>query len=433
MVRHRYSIVATSRRSVAAAILAVGVAGAGAHVNPAPASAQLSSSMPALTGAVTGSSSGAPAVQHDGAPTPTPFTTDYLVGFPSDVSSYQYGVYWEVVRMFDHVKTQQPIMDENLEKAIAINNAAADDPALIKRAQQDAAADTDGVMLAVSDALGEEFGGAFRDALAERRLPKTEYLLGNGYLARAGGLASSTFAEKYYFDVRRPFQVAPDAIHKYNDGKKDYYGTTPAFPSGHTNQATWITTLMAHMLPEVAPQLVLRGAEAGNHRVVMGVHYPLDVIGGRMTGQAAAADRLNDPRMHDALDQAAAEIRAEMKWRTGKDISELVAQQADAGKNYATDEQAVERYAPMLDYGFKPAYATDAPMIVPKAAPVLLESTHPELTWEQRAEVLRQTANPAGHPLDWQGEAGSWQRLNLAKAMAATVTVNPDGVVQVSK
>ncbi|HAT6384737.1 TPA: acid phosphatase, partial [Corynebacterium striatum] len=66
--------------------------------------------------------------------------------------------------MFDHVKTQQPIMDENLEKAIAINNAAADDPALIKRAQQDAAADTDGVMLAVSDALGEEFGAAFRDA-----------------------------------------------------------------------------------------------------------------------------------------------------------------------------------------------------------------------------------------------------------------------------
>ncbi|MFR9713569.1 hypothetical protein ACL1CA_07955 [Corynebacterium striatum] len=165
MVRHRYSIVATSRRAVAAAILAVGVAGAGAHVNPAPASAQLSSSMPALTGAVTGSGSGAPAVQHDGAPTPTPFTTDYLVGFPSDVSSYQYGVYWEVVRMFDHVKTQQPIMDENLEKAIAINNAAADDPALIKRAQQDAAADTDGVMLAVSDALGEEFGAAFRDAL----------------------------------------------------------------------------------------------------------------------------------------------------------------------------------------------------------------------------------------------------------------------------
>ncbi|NTS21751.1 phosphatase PAP2 family protein, partial [Bacteroides fragilis] len=83
----------------------------------------------------------------------------------------------------------------------------------------------------------------------------------------------STFAEKYHFNVRRPFQVAPDAIHKYNDGKKDYYGTTPAFPSGHTNQATWITTLMAHMLPEVAPQLVLRGAEAGNHRVVMGVLY----------------------------------------------------------------------------------------------------------------------------------------------------------------
>ena len=165
-----------------------------------------------------------------------------------------------------------------MDKAVAINNAAAGDSALIRRAQADAKASSTSVLNAVSDSMGKNLGDAFRVALAEHRLPKTEYLLGNGYAARAGGLANSTMSEKYYFNYQRPYQRAPQAIKRYDDGSKDLYPTSPAFPSGHTNQATWITTLMSFMLPEVGPQLMLRGAEAGNHRVVLGVHYPLDAV-----------------------------------------------------------------------------------------------------------------------------------------------------------
>lgn len=385
--------------------------------------------IPQLEGSVTGSSVGPEAEQYgDGAPVPQPFTSDYLVGFPSDISSYQYGIYLDVNKLFYHIRDERPdVRQANLEKAVAINNAAADDPELVRRAQMDAAADKDGVLEAVSDALGEELGGALRDALADNRLPKTQYLLGNGYLARAGGLASSQFAEKYIFAYDRPFVVAPENIQRYNDGEHDFYSTSPSFPSGHTNQATWITTLLAYMLPELGPQIVTRGGESGYHRVVMGVHYPLDVVGGRMSGQAAAADRLNDPRMRDAIDQAREELRAELEWRTGKSIAQL----ASALEETQPAEQAVARYDELLGYGFAPIYREDAPMQVPQAAPVLLANAHPELTWEQRAEVLRQTATPAGHPLDWQGAGGSWQRLNLAAAMAAEVSVQPDGSVHV--
>ena len=59
--------------------------------------------------------------------------------------------------------------------------------ALVAQAQRDAVASGEDLLSALSPALGEEFGRAFRDALAENRLPKTQYLLGNGYLARAGG------------------------------------------------------------------------------------------------------------------------------------------------------------------------------------------------------------------------------------------------------
>lgn len=71
-------------------------------------------------------------------------------------------------------------------------------------------------------------------------------------------------------------------------------------------------------------------------------------------------------------------------------------------------------------------------MVVPQAAPVLLASAFPSLTWGQRAEVLRQTAFEAGYPLDDQSTRGSWQRINLARAMAASVTVGANGVVSVN-
>jgi len=349
-------------------------------------------------------------------------------GFISDISSHDYGVYVDVIDGFNDLRANHPdVMQQNLATTIRINNEAAGNPAAISRAQMDAAADKAGLLTAFSDALGEELGGHFRDALRENRLPKTNYLFGNGYLARAGGLASSTFAEKTYYGYERPFVVAPDKINRYNLPGEDFYGDSKAFPSGHTNQATWSTTLLALAVPELGPQLVARGSEAGYNRMVMGVHYPLDVIGGRMTGTAAAADRWNDPKMRDAVRQAGQEIKAELEWRTGKPLAQAVAEDSP----YRSTDVAVDEYTERMTNGFQQVYRNDAPMIVPQAAPDLLLSAHPELSYAQRASVLRQTAIQSGYPLDDQSPEGSWQRLNIAAAMAAYVRVNADGSVTV--
>lgn len=395
-----------------------------------PANAQLPDlQLPAVQSTVTGSSTGQPPVSYKGAPTPGPFSPGHLTGYISDISSHGLGSYHAVVDRFSRGQFEYPeIMEQNLATVVAVNNAAADDPELIARAQFDADADQAGVVHAISDALGAELGAHFRIALAEGRLPKTEFLIGNGYLGRAGGIASATYVEKLVFDHARPFEVAPEQINKYQSGGRDYYGTTPSFPSGHTNQATWISTLLAMMLPEVGPQLLARGSEAGYHRVVMGVHYPLDVIGGRMTGTAAAADRWNDPKMRDAIKQAGDEIRAEMRWRTGEDIAGIVA----ADTPYLDDRAAVEVYTERMTYGFPQIRPADTPVIVPQAAPELLLAQFPELNYHQRAEVLRKTALPAGYPLDDGSERGSWQRLNMAAAWAADVVVQGDGTVLVN-
>lgn len=59
----------------------------------------------------------------------------------------------------------------------------------------------------------------------------------------------------------------------------------------------------------------------------------------------------------------------------------------------------------------------------------MLRFAHPELTDEQRAQVLQLTALDSGYPLDLSGEHGGWQRMNLQAALSAEVTVDEDGNV----
>ncbi|WPF65526.1 phosphatase PAP2 family protein [Corynebacterium sp. 22KM0430] len=362
-------------------------------------------------------------VQHEGAPVPQQFAPERVLRwYQSDASSHG-GFYFPVVDAFDQLRSEHPeVMHHNLEEVVRINNAAAADPQLVERALAD---DHDDLMLTMSEAWGTELGRAFSQAVAENRLPKTSQLL-SGTLARGGGLASSTFAEKYWFGYDRPFVVAPDRITRYHrEGGDDEYSTTPSYPSGHTNMATWRSAVMAALVPELGAQMLARGSEVGYHRLVMGVHYPLDVIGGRMSGMAAAADRLNDPEFRSLIREAAAEVRAELEWRCGASIAEC----AQRGQQYLSAQGAQEAFTQRMNYGFEQVGQAGAPMVVPQGAEVLLEARFPDLTPQQRAQVLALTAQDSGYPLDKTGPEGSWQRLNLVAAWNAQPVVQPDGTV----
>ena len=357
-------------------------------------------------------------------PSSEPFPPDRLLRIYESDNSETGRAYLHVVDSFTALRAERPsIMAQNLDITVAFNQSAVDDPTLQARALDDA---HDDVLVTMSDGLGAELGAHFRAALGEGRLPKTSQLLA-GTFARGGGIANSTFIEKYFFGYDRPFVAAPERITRYERPGEDGYGTTPAFPSGHTNQATWKADLLAMMVPELGPQLVARGSEAGQNRLVMGVHYPLDVIGGRMTGDAAAADRWRDPLFRELIREAGQELRAELEWRCAAELSVCIA----ADTPYLSTDDAVAMFTARMTYGFPTVAATDAAMVVPARAVALLEVQFPELSAEQRAEVLRQTALSAGYPLDDQGERGSWQRINLARALAADVAVAADGAVTV--
>ncbi|APT91089.1 hypothetical protein CSPHI_08715 [Corynebacterium sphenisci DSM 44792] len=387
---------------------------------PAAAPAAAAPAVPAIPGPA------ADAAADPAAPTPRPFTPGQLARpYRSDASGE--GVfYFHVVEPYEELRERHPeTLAENLETTVRINNAARGDRAAQLRALAD---DHDDPLVTLSDALGAGLGAHFRAALAAGRLPKTEALL-SGTLARAGGVASSTFAEKYYYGEDRPFVVAPERIVRYHrgaPGDDDPYSTTPSYPSGHANKATWTVTLLSLMLPELGPQLQARGAEAGRNRVLLGVHYPLDVMAGRMMGTAAAADRWADPGFRPLIEAAAGELRAELEYRCGAALAECIA----ADEPYLDDAAAVAAYTAAMGYGFAPVGAPGRPMTVPEGYAGLLATRFPGLDEAQRAEVLAATALDSGLPLD-RAEGASHMRVNLARALAAEVEVAPDGSLRI--
>ncbi|MFW0791595.1 acid phosphatase [Gordonia sp. CPCC 205333] len=303
------------------------------------------------------------------------------------------------------------VRQQNLANAVAINVTSA--PTVAQYAVNDNY-DIEGP--AIFNALGSKLSPAFYAALRAGQLPKTAaLLLGEDALV---GERVGTAKEKKYFHNLRPFEVAPQLIRHYGDGRADLYEAvrgTGSYPSGHTTWGFTQAFLIASMLPEVGPQLLARGAEYGYHRVVLGVHYPLDVIGGRMQAESTVAQVLSDPNFAGLLGEAKTELRAVLTARTGAPLARVVACQSP----YQSTGDALKTYRERATYSFVAQGNTSRALTVPAGAENLIRAAHPNLSTTQLRQLLARTALPAGYPLDKTGRDGGWQRLDIAKAWLA--------------
>lgn len=222
--------------------------------------------------------------------------------------------------------------------------------------------------------------------------------------------------------------------------------SSPSFPSGHAISAYLAGMTLAALLPELAPEILARASENAADRIVLGVHYPLDVMGGRIAAEVTLADRWSDPAYRrDVLAPARAELVAHLEQRCGDRLAACIARSVPyrndpfAGHTVpggtaqvVTDRRsALAVYTERLGYGLPPT-VSGAPPSVPAGAENLIRTAFPDLDDAQLRSVLAQTEIAAGFPLDRTAAGDGWQRVDLAAAMSATVRRAADGSVTVT-
>ncbi|MGY5954913.1 phosphatase PAP2 family protein [Kosakonia sp. BK9b] len=302
----------------------------------------------------------------------------------------------------------KPTLDASLQTVEAINLNAT------KGLRRQALADAEGIsyLYFIADALGPKLGQAFLTAYDKGELGKAAALI------KASEVSTST--AKKHFDYKRPFLIPGNTIHQVPDDvvvkdNQPYSAEGGAFPSGHTNTGYTDALLMAEMIPERFDALLARGARYGYSRVVLGVHYPLDVIGSRMVAQRNVAHYLSDPQYRALFNEARDQLRAALEKECGMTLEACA---KTAGKDDPYRDPAMrDFYRFTMTYNLPQQKGAQKALNVPQGAEVLLEAALPNLSAAQRRALMVKTALPAGYPLaGTTDEQNFWQRLNLPAA-----------------
>jgi len=333
------------------------------------------------------------------------------------------------------------VMASNLQQAIAINNSST--TAQRNQAITDNMMSVDNASV-VADGLGSRLNQIYQNAINSNAplLSATGNITQLFRQADTLAQATAVFDKNYFMDGTiavtggrtadlRPFQVAPDRIQNFAPGITASVIDNPAFPAGHSTIGYTQELLFATMVPERYQQLLTRASEYGDSRIVIGAHYPLDIIGGRIIGTYNVVQLLNNnpdylnqtitgagngtvttsPDFATLLANSTTDLRTLLQQGCGTDIATCAA--TGAPDRFSSTQQNRSDYKFRLTYGLPSVGPTDLPPVVPAGAEVLLKTRFPYLSSAQRRDVLATTELPSGVPLD---HGSGWARLNLYAA-----------------
>ena len=164
------------------------------------------------------------------------------------------------------------------------------------QAFRDARVEGNGVPMAFSEAFGV--------TIDEKTAPQILKLI-VGMREDAGDLG--TREAKNYYNRQRPFSFYDEDT--CNPEQQEELSTNGSYPSGHTSIG-WATALvLAEINPERQNEILKRGYEMGESRVICGYHFQSDVDAGRITGAVTVARLHADPGFQAQLEKAKAEFR----------------------------------------------------------------------------------------------------------------------------
>lgn len=113
---------------------------------------------------------------------------------------------------------------------------------------------------------------------------------------------------KGYFVRQRPYVLDPTIV-PCTETSKDWSATS--YPSGHTTMAFSMGVILANLIPEQATEILSRAKMYAENRIVCGVHYRSDIVGGQVLGTLVALQLLQNAEFRQQMDAAKAELRAE--------------------------------------------------------------------------------------------------------------------------
>ncbi|WAT01627.1 acid phosphatase [Rouxiella chamberiensis] len=302
------------------------------------------------------------------------------------------------------------VLKANMQTVTDINRDA------MQGTRQKALADAEGqsYLYFLADALGPRLGKAFLSAYDKGEIGKAAALI------KASEV--STSAAKKHFNYSRPFLIKGNSIHLVPDDtvvkdNQPYTADGGSFPSGHTNTGYTDALLLAQMIPERYDALVERGARYGYSRIVLGVHYPLDIMGSRMLAQRNVAHYLNDPRYQALFKEASDQLRAALEKECGTSLAECAKSAGKDDPYRAANIEDFYRFA--MNYNLPKQPEKAERITVPEGAEVLLQTALPNLSAAKRRQLMIDSAGPAGYPLSGSTpEQAFWQRLDLPAAFA---------------
>jgi len=143
------------------------------------------------------------------------------------------------------------------------------------------------------------FAPAIGPVFRLEKLPKTRALM-EKVKAEIGGVIN---APKNHWKRTRPYVLDPQlAFGKPEDSF--------SYPSGHSSRGTVYALVLAEVFPNQREAILAIGRTIGWDRVLIGKHFPTDVMAGRVMGQAIVREMLSNPAFQRDLAAAKAEAQA---------------------------------------------------------------------------------------------------------------------------
>lgn len=147
------------------------------------------------------------------------------------------------------------------------------------------------------------FAGVLGEWLTPTNLPLTSQFLKDVEADSRSVCAKA----RTHFGRKRPM-FADSRVKVAIEGQED-----ACYPSGHATRGTVCATILGELAPARKAQLLDRGRELGWQRVVAGVHYPSDLVAGRVLGQALVQAMFANPEFQKQFASVKAEFDAASK------------------------------------------------------------------------------------------------------------------------